>query len=275
MEFNYLSLLILFLSGCVGGILAGILGIGGGIIYVFVLSIFLQKYHLDNVEIVKYIVSNSIFAVFFAGVSATLRQIKERNYYLKETLLTAIPGVISGCLVAFLILNWDWYSKEKFTILFILMLIFLSIRMLKKQQGTGNNSVKSISGKNYSLVGLLSGTISSLSGLGGGIIVVPVLSGIMKLNILKATSISLGIMPFYALAISIFYAVFQSPPANIPFSIGYIILPLSIPLALGVVIFAPIGVRIAHKLPQKVIRFLFSLLMLIVIFKMLYGLFTN
>jgi uncharacterized membrane protein YfcA len=65
------ELLLMLIVGGAGGFLAGLLGIGGGLIYVVVLSYYFNQFVLDDVEIVKYVVSNSIFAAFLP-VSAEL-----------------------------------------------------------------------------------------------------------------------------------------------------------------------------------------------------------
>lgn len=270
--FSLFDLLILFLVGSAGGVLAGLLGIGGGLVYVLAFTYFLQRYDLSSVELVKFIVSNSIFAVFFAGLSATIKQINNRNFYFREVLVTAGPGVVGSLIVSYLIVNFDWYSQEKFSLFIILLLVVLAFRMFnpfgRQKQAIIRDDLPA---KNYVTGGFFSGTLSALSGLGGGIILIPVLSGFMRLNIRMASSISLGIMPFYTMAMSIFYGLSHgSPHVEIPFTIGYIILPMAIPLALGVIIFAPVGVYLAQKLPGTVIRLLFAIVIVVVILEMLF-----
>jgi len=252
--------------------LAGLLGIGGGLVYVMAFSYFLQRYDLSSVELVKFIVSNSIFAVFFAGLSATIKQILNRNFYFREVLITAGPGIVGALAVSYLIVNFDWYSRDKFSIIIIGLLAILAFRMFNPFGSRKQTLIRDdLPAKNFLTGGFFSGSLSALSGLGGGIILIPVLSGFMRLNIRMASSISLGIMPFYTLAMSVFYALSHGyPGVQIPFTIGYIILPMAIPLALGVVIFAPVGVFLAQKLPGAVIRLLFAIIIVVVMVEMLF-----
>lgn len=270
--FSLYDLLILFGVGSAGGVLAGLLGIGGGLVYVIAFSYFLQRYDLGDIELVKFILSNAIFAVFFAGLSATIKQIFNRNFYFREVIITALPGVVGALLVSFLILQFDWYSRDKFSIIVIVLLGILGLRMFKPaKQVPGSISRDDLPASSYLISGFFSGTLSALSGLGGGIILIPVLSGFMRLNIRMASSISLGIMPFYTLAMSIFYGMAHgSPDVNIPFTMGYIILPMAVPLALGVITFAPLGVFLAQKLPQPVIRLLFAIVIVFVMVEMIF-----
>ena len=55
--FDLQTLLILFLVGCIGGVLAGLLGIGGGVVYVGVLAYYLKSYNLESAEARKTILS--------------------------------------------------------------------------------------------------------------------------------------------------------------------------------------------------------------------------
>ena len=270
--FSIYDLLVLFGVGCAGGVLAGLLGIGGGLVYVVAFSYFLKQYDLSSVELVKFIVSNSIVAVFFAGLSGTIKQILNKNFYFREVIITAIPGIVGALAASYLILTYDWYTRDKFSFLIILLLIVLGYRMLfgsgKKR---GDIVQDDLPAKSFVTSGLFSGAMSALSGLGGGIILIPVLSGFMRLNIKIASSVSLGIMPFYTFAMSLFYAFSHgSPNMDIPFTLGYIILPMALPLAFGVIIFAPVGVWLAQKLPKQALRMIFGIVIVIVILVMLF-----
>jgi len=258
--------------GSIGGVLAGMLGIGGGLVYVVAFGYFLQRYDLSSVELVKFILSNSIFAVFFAGLSATVKQIMNKNFYFREVLFTAVPGVAGALIASFLILNFDWYSRDKFSLLVIALLCVLGYRMFRPASNKKHNLVRDdLPPKNFMSSGFFSGALSALSGMGGGIILIPLLSGFMRLNIRMAASISLGLMPFYTLAMSIFYALAHgSADMDIPFTLGYLIFPMVLPLALGVIIFAPVGVYLAQKLPRTVIQLLFAIVIVVVMLEMLF-----
>ena len=269
--FDIYDLLILFITGSVGGVLAGLLGIGGGLVYVVAFTYYLQFFGLSDVEIVKYLVSNSIFGVFFAGVSGTIKQIRTKNFYFREVIITAVPGILAALITSFFIVKYDWYSKERFAVFFILILLIFALRMFWPIKPKGLVVTRSdLPPVNFIITGFFSGMLSALSGLGGGIILIPILAGMMRLKIVKASSISLGMMPFFALAMSLYYGTEQLAPIEFAGTIGYLIIPLVLPVALGVVIFAPLGVRIAHKLPGKAIRIIFGVVMLLVIVKMSY-----
>jgi uncharacterized membrane protein YfcA len=270
---DIIDYILLFITGCVGGTLAGLIGVGGGIIYVVALSYYFDLYNLDEIEIVKYILSNSAFAVFFAGLSASIKQKLSNNYYFKEVLLAALPAMVSAILVSALIIKFDWYSRERFTYLFVAVLALFVYRMFSS--GIKKNAeLESIEKSKYSISGFIMGIFSALSGLGGGVIMVPVLSGFFKLKIKKVTSISLGAMPFFTLAVTIYYALTNPPTNALPGAIGYIMPQIILPMVAGVIIFSPFGVKLSQKLPAHIIRIIFSAILILVIIKMVYSLYN-
>ncbi|MEX0968303.1 MAG: sulfite exporter TauE/SafE family protein [Bacteroidia bacterium] len=275
---DIVDILLLLAAGCAGGFLAGLLGIGGGVIFVVVISYFLLPYEMDPHEAVKFTLANSLFATFFAGLSGTIKQIQIKNFHLRQILLTALPGVISSLIISFTIIHFQWYSKEKYGVFFMVILILFAYRMLftKRKPEKTDLVVSDISNNKYMGTGLVSGIISALTGLGGGILIIPVLHSFMRLDIRKAASISLGIIPIFAFANSLVYMLSDhNAVISIPLSLGYIIFPVVLPLVIGVIIFAPLGVRLAYHLPQKWIRAFFGTLILILCFKMIYENFIN
>ncbi|MGZ5245129.1 MAG: TSUP family transporter, partial [Bacteroidia bacterium] len=128
--FSATDFLLLFFYGAIGGLLSGMLGIGGGIIYVIVLNTFLEKYGLKGEELVKFVLSNSIAATFFAGVSGTIKQRKSGNFFPREILVTGSAGITSALAVTYSIVHWDWYSKEIFSLFFMAILLIMAINML-------------------------------------------------------------------------------------------------------------------------------------------------
>lgn len=273
--------LLLILFGCIGGLLAGMLGLGGGVIYIFVIRYALEEYKLVDSELVKFILSNSIAATFFAGLSGSLRQIKSKNYYPREIAATGAAGVISALAVTASIVHTQWYSQEKFMLVFLVLLFLMGLNMYLKRKseilaapGPSANG-KSLLAEKYPLfilAGILTGAVSSLSGLGGGVILIPILTNFIGMDVRKAASISLGIIPMHALAMGIYYSVAEpySGPA-LPYSIGYIVLPILLPLLVGVLLCTPIGVKLRERMAQKQIKIIFSIVVLLIFIRTLYA----
>jgi uncharacterized protein len=131
-------------------------------------------------------------------------------------------------------------------------------------------SLDQIALRHYPVTGIFTGIFSALSGLGGGVITVPVLSDIHKLRIKKTTSISLGVMPLLAIFNILAYTMKESSSV-VQVAFGYIKPDITIPLVAGVIIFAPIGVKLASVLSDTIIRVIFIIIVGLVIFRMIYG----
>lgn len=264
------DILLLVLSGCFGGFLAGLLGVGGGLIFVFVLTQYFTQYNIDSTELTRWLIANSIFCTFWAGISSTLRNRKLSDFHPKIILSIGIPGAITAVLVSLSIVSFDWYDRKKFTFVFLTMMALFLYKMFffKSKQ---NEEEQPISKTKSGFVGVFAGLISSLSGLGGGVVMIPILTGFMKMKISKAASISLGVIPIFALAMSLFYFFTVSPSQSLPYSYGYIHFPSCVLLSLGVVLFAPLGVNVSKKLSPKLIKIMFSMVLLLVALKMING----
>lgn len=264
--------LYLIIAGLFGGFLAGLLGVGGGVIFVFVLSFYFGSLNIEETELPKYLISNSIFATFFAGVSSSLKNRNLQTFYWKEVLYCAIPGVLSALLFSYLITEFTWYDKKKFTLFFVVLLLFFFVKIMRsRKKDDAENADKKVSFIKVGLIGALSGIVSALSGLGGGVIMIPLLNQVIGMSMKKAASVSLGVIPFFALAMSVFYGTLFTPSLDIAYSAGYLVFPAAIPLALGVIVAAPYGVKAARKLPARLIKVMFAILLAIVALKMIIG----
>jgi len=124
--------------------------------------------------------------------------------------------------------------------------------------------------KTFFLSGLVTGVFTALSGLGGGIVMIPIFHDIMKVDIKKATSISAGTVPFLALPLVLYY-MYNGRAIDIPnvYNLGYVIWPVSLLLLFGVLFTVSLGVNTSKKLPAIWIKRIFATFSIIVIVKMI------
>ncbi len=261
--------IILFLFGSFGGFMSGYLGVGGGIIYVPVLDYFLSKYFHDT-ELVKAVLANSLFVIMFSAAVASYKQYKLGNLFFKEILQTLLPGIVSVVILQTLINKGTWYSRDVFLYFFLSMLLFVVFKMfLSKPKAIIAESTKADNYK-YNITGAFAGIITAMSGLGGGVIMTPVFTEWMKIDIKKASAISTGVILGFAIVIGILNlnAVPQNYVNN--FQFGYILLPIALPLIIGTFLFAQMGVKTAQKSKSQTIRIIFASFASIVLLKVIY-----
>lgn len=259
-------LLLLFFGMC-GAFLSGFLGVGGGMIYIPVLDYFLRRLGLQDEMLVKAILANSLFTIIFSGSVSSWKQYRIGNFYPREILLTALPGMATALSLTWLIRSGDWYSKQLFNYVFALMLLVIAVRMFSSKQEIGVE--KEAPNWKYRITGLFAGIITAFSGLGGGVVMTPLFTDWMKQPFKKAGSISNGVIPLFAITMGIFNL---SVPAGAPLmkgQIGLIFLPLLAPMILATFVFAPLGVKIAQKTKPGVIRLIFAIFTGIVFTKLI------
>lgn len=274
---DYLLYLFLFVLGLIGGFLAGLLGVGGGLIYIIILQYVFKKYIDDTYEITRFILANSIFATIFASISSIVRQIRQNTFYGSALLKVGVPSAIVSMSISYLIQQGDWYDKRTFLTLFTVMLILTIWKTLRtarknKKSDAQLHQVQELASWKYMLTGILAGIISPLTGLGGGIVIVPVLSNIFKLPVKKAVSISVSSIVISAFSNTLVYLSARPEKLSTIYlgtCTGYIVWQVVIPMIVGVVIAAYFGTMVANKIKNHVLQYLFAVFLAIMVIKIM------
>ncbi len=271
---DYSDFIILFLLGSIGAFLSGFLGVGGGIVYIPILDYFLGKLGLSDDNLVKAILANSLFTIIFSGSVSSYKQYRIGNFYLKEILYTAATGAVTAALMTMLIKSGTWYSKSVFNYVFASMLLVIAVRMflLSNPKSIEEKNVKPIG---YYITGFFAGIITAMSGLGGGVVMTPTFTDVFKINIKKASAISNGVIPLFAIAVGLLNLSTPATQQVSNWQVGFIVFPVVIPMILSTFLFAPLGVITAQKANQKVIRMVFATFVSIVFVKTLLAIITQ
>ena len=263
------DLLILFVIGVFGGTLAGLIGIGGGIIYILALEVYLAQVGVLPKEIHQFTISNSLFAVFFASLSSSIRLIKDRDFYYKQVAIVTLGGSIFSVLMLRFFVNTPLYHREHFNIIVVCVLAYMLFRVIRKGKSKETNtSIETVSKKGFLLGGIGGGIIASLSGLGGGVIMMPVFNTMLKLDMKVCRSISLGVITITSGLMSI-NNFLQTPTTQLSdiSQFGYLIPQITLPIIFGVLIGGQLGVIISKNLKSNTISIIYGVFLFSYIIK--------
>ncbi len=247
-----MDLSMLLLSGAIAGILAGLLGIGGGIVIVPIVVLLFESQGLDNALAIKMALGTSLATIVFTAMSSIYTH-HQKAAVQWNIFKTMTPGILAGSLTG------AWLAHiipgEFLYISFIIFLFLVSMQMTLSRV----SAHRSLPGKQVmNIASYSTGVISALMGVGGGSLTVPFLSycGIpVKHAIATAAAVGLPI----AVSGTLGYILGGLNEQNLPSgSIGYVNLPVFGGIVVASLLFAPVGATLTHKLPDIVLRRLFA-----------------
>lgn len=266
----------LFILGCFGGFLFGMVGIGGNVLYIPIFSFLLTRLGFHDEELSRAIIANALLILVFTGSAVSWKQFRVGNFFLREILLTASTGVLAAVILTGVIKSGDWYNKKMFDMVFTLMLSITLFRLFTvkpKQNPPSNTLTTSLLTIPFLLVGLFTGSMTALSGMGGSIVMIPLFTEFVGLEMKKAHSISVGVVPIMALSISIYYCFGQPNILPLPVGqVGYLNFKMAAPVILGSILTSPFGVQAAHRVKPITQRLVFASIVGIVLLKMILNL---
>jgi uncharacterized membrane protein YfcA len=247
--------LLLAGAGVIASLIAGLTGIGTGFMMLAVIPLVLASFGVPDQYFVSVTIANSIFATMVSSLANMTTTIKQKSFYVKETLWTAIGAVATSFVVFELVAKSDFYSKTFFNSVVVFFLFMIIIQTFKKLK-LSNPQNEHVTKPRLLLTGGAAGTAAALTGLGGGTIIIPLLNLWQKIDILKAKSISFGTIFVIAFWLSV-NNLFLEPSYPIPKSQGLIVFPMIIPISIGVLIGSPLGVLVSHKISTRAVTILF------------------
>ena len=266
MSLDPVLILELAILGLFSGFLAGLLGIGGGMLMVPFITAILGKQGLPAELSVKMAIATSMATIMFTSISS-VRAHHKRGAVRWDIVQRLAPGIVLGALVA----SMGVFALLKGTalaIFFGLFVGFSATQMFLDRKPAPSRQMPGTAGQ--LAAGGVIGFLSGLVGAGGGFVSVPFMAWCnVAIHNAVATSAALG-FPI-ALANVVGYVVSGQSAQGLPAgSFGYVWLPALAVIAVFSVLTAPLGARAAHQLPVKKLKRVFASLLYVLAVYMLW-----
>ena len=255
----------LLVTGVVAGLIAGMFGVGGGIVIVPILFWIFTSLQFPDEILMHMAVGSSLATIIPTSIASS------RAHYRKGSIdIDVIKkwgfGIFLGALLGGF--SGKFFTSNELKYVFAIVAFIVALNMfIKNSLKFSNKFPKSKIINSFS--SLIIGFVSSLMGVGAGTIGVPSLMS-LSIPIHKAvgTAAALGLFISIPATIGLAFSGFDVPNRP-PLSIGYINLIAFFIMFPLTVFFAPIGVKIAHLINQRMLKIIFGIFLIITSTKML------
>lgn len=259
---------LLYLAlGAFAGVLAGLLGVGGGIVIVPMLSLAFAMQRLPGDYSLHLAIGTSLATIMFTSMSS-LRAHHARGAVAWPVVRRITLGILAGTLLG------SWVAAQLSTRFlkgfFVAFLYYVGMQMILDIRPHPSRQLPGAGGMFG--VGSLIGGVSSLVGIGGGSLSVPFMIWCnVSMHSAIGTSAAIG-LPIAVAGAAGYVANGLGLSSLPPHSLGFVYLPALAGVATASIFTAPLGAKLAHCLPVPRLKKMFALLLVATASKMLFSL---
>lgn len=252
---SFLLIAALVALGCFTGFMAGLLGIGGGMIITPFLTALLVYASVPPQYIVHVAIATSLATICFTSMSSVRAHAKRGAVNWRIVAFVA-PGILMGALLGSKIsslLSTFWLS-----LIFACFVGFSAFKMFKNAKPKPSRALPGPVG--MTAAGGTIGVISALVGAGGGFISVPFMLWCnVEMHMAVGTSAALGFPIAAAGTLGYIYnGLHAAGLPQFPMMLGFIHIPALLSIAVASVFTAPIGAKVAHAIDTKPLKRVFA-----------------
>lgn len=260
MELTLSGFLLFVLLGCAVGFLAGLFGIGGGVLMVPLL-IFTYGHLGVSANVSTHIaIATSLLVIFFASLSSAYQHGKQKTIDWHASLILGL----SSAVVAFGMAKVATHlSGHYLRIAFAVTALVMAIRMFTEKGLQEKNKPETsppLKLPRLVLIGVTAGLVSSLAGVGGGAVTIPMMYYILKMPIKRAigtSSATIVITVVFSVSGYILHGI--NRPDLPSWCFGFVDVPRAAALAIGSLLMARVGAYVSFRTQPYALRKLYAL----------------
>lgn len=258
-------IIILLITGAVVGFSTGLLGVGGGFLMVPIQFFLLQSTGISPDMAIRIAFGTSLAVILPTAISGSYRHYCNKCVLLKPAIYMGITGFSGGFIGGYIA---SITPVNILTFIFSILLFFVAYQILKYQKAPGGKT-KNLNPYHLLVWGFLAGVSSGLLGIGGGVILVPVMLIVLGFSMLEAVGTSTVVILLTSVGgiLSYIYQGLNIPNLP-PYSAGYVNLLQFLLLSIFSIPLAYLGSYYAHKIPEKQLRYLFAVILIFIALKL-------
>jgi hypothetical protein len=246
--------------GIAVGFMSGLVGIGGGVLIVPFLYFFYGQpwsgFTLDHAALVTVAHATSLFIIVPTAAAGTITYSRAHLVAWKAALPIATFSIVGAAVGATIAL---YLPGQLLSLAFGLFLIFTGVQLSKRRLRAGGKPLR-LKLRVTAPMGLLVGLLSAILGVGGGLVAIPMLLNVVRLEMQRVAATSLAVVMFAAATGTATYVLSGlGAPGRPAGSIGFIHLTAAIPILVGSLISVRWGAKANQRVNRRTLRRVFGI----------------
>ncbi|RLG30862.1 sulfite exporter TauE/SafE family protein [Methanosarcinales archaeon] len=259
-------ILALLITGALVGLVSGMLGVGGCFIMIPVQYWILTAIGIEPTIAIRVAFGTNLLVVFPTALSGSFRHHKKKVILWKQAIILGLTSMLFTFAGAYLATQ---LSSNILKIIFGSAILLGALRMITARpiRIEGEPHANAIT---YIFLGAIFGFITGLIGIGGGVLMIPLMVIFLNYHMHEAVGTSTAVMIFTSLGGAMAYILYGlNAPGLPPYSVGYVNFLQWILLAGASIPMAQLGVHFAHKINPKSLKWIFIIVMIYMGLKMI------
>lgn len=267
------DVLLLVSAGLAAGYVAGLIGVGGGVIFAPVLLFYYDAAGVPDAVLPSLTVGTSLLCTLAAAVASAWAQLQREAVDRRMALVVGASSGLAVLLMTQLVTTQPWYTPRVFQAVFGALLLVVVVRMVRGRRASAEEAEAPRTQAGWPTlggIGSAAGVVSAAAGVGGGVVLVPAYTSLLKLPIHRAVGTSSATIVLIASLGVLTYAA-SGWGAPVPeTALGFVDVGRAALLALPALATARLGVRTAHRVDTRRLRLLFAALAAFVAVRLLW-----